>query len=296
MSGLLKLAMPLAFLAGLFLLLLVFAWLFQRKLIYLPDTEPLPAASAFDPRAREVSFETEDGLRLEAWLVPPSDAPSGAAVLVFHGNGGDRASRLPLAQALAARGHAVLLTDYRGYAGNPGRPSEKGLRADARAARRWLVEEGFAPDRLVYFGESLGAGVAVTLATEHPPAALVLRSPFTSLRDVAAYHYRFLPAGLLLRDRYPSLETIGRVASPLLVVAGDGDRIVPVEQSRRLLEAAPGPKALLILPGANHNDEELQAGPDMMEAIGRFLEEHLEAPAAPLASDDESDPRGSPYL
>lgn len=213
MSGLLKLAMPLVFLAGLFLILLILAWLFRRKLIYLPDTTPLSSASAFDTRAREVSFETEDGLRLEAWLVRPSGAPS-AAVLVFHGNGGDRATRLPLAQALAAQGHGVLLTDYRGYAGNPGRPSEKGLRAGARAARRWLVGEGFAPERLVHFGESRGSGVAVTLAAEHPPAALVLRSPFTSLDDLAAHHYPFLPARLLLRDRYPPLETIGKVASP----------------------------------------------------------------------------------
>jgi hypothetical protein len=203
-------------------------------------------------------------------------------VLVFHGNGGDRSSRLPLAQALAAEGHAVLLTDYRGYAGNPGRPSEKGLQADARAARNWLVEEGgFAAERLVYFGESLGAGVAVALAAEQSPAALVLRSPFTSLHDVAAHHYPFLPVRLLMRDRYPALETIGDIVSPVLVIAGDADRIVPTEQSRRLFEAAPGPKRLLVLPGADHNDEELQAGPKMVEAITAFLEEQLAASSAP---------------
>lgn len=282
MSGLLKLTMPLALLAGLFLVVGAFAWLFQRKLIYLPDSAPLPAVAAFDPAAREVSYQTEDGLTLEAWLVPPSGPATGAAVLVFHGNGGDRSSRLSLARALSAKGHAVLLTDYRGYAGNPGRPSETGLGADARAARAWLIEEGgFAPERLVYFGESLGAAVAVALAAERPPAALVLRSPFTSLHDVAAHHYPVLPVRLLLRDRYPSLETIGKVLSPLLVIAGDADRIVPVGQSRRLFQAGPGPKRLLILPGADHNDEALQAGPEMVEAIAAFLEEILGASPAP---------------
>jgi fermentation-respiration switch protein FrsA (DUF1100 family) len=275
-GGLLKLIVPLAFLAGAFLLVAALGYLFQRNLIYFPDTVKLPEASLFHPGAREVSFETEDGLRLEAWLVPPAGAGREAAVLVFHGNGGDRSSRLPLAVALAAEGYTVLLTDYRGYAANPGRPTEKGLALDARAARAWLVSEGgFAPDRIVYFGESLGTAVAVALAAELPPAALVLRSPFTSLPDVAAHHYPFLPARLLLRDRYPSLRTIGRMAAPLLVIAGGGDRIIPAGQSRRLFEAAPGPKRFLLIPGADHNDAELQAGPEMIAAMAVFLEESL---------------------
>jgi fermentation-respiration switch protein FrsA (DUF1100 family) len=273
-SGLVKLIVPLAFLAGTFLLVAALGFLFQRSLIYFPDTAKLPGASLFHPHAREVSFGTEDGLRLEAWLVPPEGPASGSAVLVFHGNAGDRSSRLPLAEALAAEGHAVLLTDYRGYAGNPGRPSEEGLRADARAARAWLIEEGgFPPDRLVYFGGSLGAGVAVALAAEHPPAALILRSPFTSLPDVAAHHYPFLPVRLLLRDRYPSLASIRKVSAPLLVIAGGADHIVPPEQSRRLFEAAPGPKRLLEIPGAGHNDYVLLAGEEMIAAIAAFLAE-----------------------
>ena len=122
----------------------------------------------------------------------------------------------------------MLLLDYRGYVGNPGSPSEDGLLADARAARAYLLSRADVdPARLVYFGESLGAAVAVALAAEHPPAALILRSPFTSLADIAAVHYPFLPAGLMLRDRYESIERIGRVRAPLLVVAGQRDRIVP---------------------------------------------------------------------
>jgi fermentation-respiration switch protein FrsA (DUF1100 family) len=163
--------------------------------------------------------------------------------------------------------------DYRGYGGNPGRPSEEGLAEDARAARTYLVgRPDVDPSRLVYFGESLGAAVAVTLASEHPPAALVLRSPFTSLGDVGRVHYPWLPVGLLLRDRFASIDRIGRVQAPVLVIAGDRDAIVPVGQSRWLYEAAPDPKALVVLPGADHNDLELLAGEEMIRAIVRFLE------------------------
>ena len=117
-------------------------------------------------------------------------------MLVAHGNAGDRAMRAPLAAALAARGMSVLLFDYRGYGGNPGDPTEEGLALDVRAARAYLVDElRVPPERLVYFGESLGSAVVTELATEHPPGGLLLRSPFTELADVAGEHYPFLPVG-----------------------------------------------------------------------------------------------------
>ena len=127
------------------------------------------------------------------------------------------------------------------------------------------------PSRLVYFGESLGAAVAVGLAVEHPPAALILRSPFTSMGDVGHHHYPLLPVRLLLRDRFPSIDRIRRIHSPLLVIAGDSDRIVPTQQSRRLYEAASDPKTLIVVPGADHNDDELLVGNEVMLAIIRFL-------------------------
>ena len=110
-------------------------------------------------------------------------------------------------------------------------------------------------DKIVYFGESLGAAVAVGLAVERPPAALVLRSPFTSLADVAAVHYPWLPARRLLLDRYPSIERIGSVGVPVMVIAGDRDDIVPEPLSRRLYDAANEPKRFVLVPGAGHNDQ-----------------------------------------
>jgi fermentation-respiration switch protein FrsA (DUF1100 family) len=189
---------------------------------------------------------------------------------------GNRAYRGPLARALADHGFNILLFDYRGYGGNQGSPSESGLAADARAARAYLAGRADVDaSQLVYLGESLGTGVAVTLAVAHPPAALVLRSPYTSMADVGAYHYPMLPVRLLLRDRFASKEAIGRLRAPLLIVAGDRDEVVPLDQSRQLYEAAPGPKEMLVIRGASHNDEALLDGDEMIDGIVRFLQRHL---------------------
>lgn len=147
-----------------------------------------------------------------------------------------------------------------------------GLGLDARAARRNLLSRpDVNVDRLVYFGESLGSAVAVELAVEHPPAALVLRSPFTSMTDVGAHHYRMLPVRLLLRDRYSTIDRIARVRCPLLVIAGDADAIVPPEQSRHVHDAARSPKTFVVVAGADHNDAALNAGPLVVSETMRLL-------------------------
>ncbi len=251
-------------LAAVVLVLLV--WAFQRRLIYLPSREPVPAAARVLPRSEEVSFSTEDGLRLAGWFVP--GVPGAATVLVFNGNSGDRSARAPLAAALARTGVSVLLFDYRGYGGNPGSPSEAGLAADARAARDYLDSRPeVRSESVVYYGESLGAGVVIGLAVERPPAALVLRSPFTSLADVGRRHYPYLPVRQLLKDRYDSIGRIADLRCPILVVAGGADTIVPAGQSRRLYDAAPTPKRYVEIPGAGHNDLALLAGDALIREV-----------------------------
>jgi fermentation-respiration switch protein FrsA (DUF1100 family) len=243
-------------------------WSLQRRLIYFPSPGPLPPASVVWPNARDAIIETDDGIPLAAWYFPVTeDAP---AVLVCNGNGGDRSMRSGLAAALNRMGLSVLLFDYRGYGGNRGRPSEAGLATDARAAQAWLADQP-GVEKIVYFGESLGAAVAVSLATERPPAAIVLRSPFTSLVDVAAVHYPWLPVRRLLVDRYPSIERIPSIRVPVLVIAGDRDDIVPEHLSRRLFEAAGEPKRYVVVPGAGHNDPELLDGGQMLAEIEGFL-------------------------
>jgi fermentation-respiration switch protein FrsA (DUF1100 family) len=247
-------------------------WAIQRRLIYFPSGNPGPPADAGLPDAETVAITTHDGLTLGGWFVPASAPSRGTTVVVCNGNGGNRASRAPLAAQLARHGIASLLFDYRGYGGNPGTPSEKGLASDARAALRYLASRrDVDKDRIVYFGESLGSGVAVGLAIEQPPFALILRSPFTSLVDVGRVHYPFLPVALVLQDRFPSLARIATIERPLLVIATDKDEVGPTAQSERLYDAAAQPKRLVIIEGAGHNDEEMLAGRRVIAAIVEFL-------------------------
>jgi fermentation-respiration switch protein FrsA (DUF1100 family) len=257
---------------GVVLLVLAAIWFGQRGLIYFPDGQsPAPAAFGL-PDAEPQTFDTEDGLTLGGWFLPARTAATGYSVIIFNGNGGHRGYRAGLAAQLAARGVSVFLFDYRGYAGNPGLPSETGLARDARAALAYLGRRpGVDLTRLVFFGESLGAAVAIQLALEFPPAALILRSPFSSMTAVGSHHYPVLPVRWLLRDRYPSIDRISRITSPLLIVAGDADRIVPLGDTQELFEAAPQPKRLVVIPGADHNDEELCEGPALVRAVMEHL-------------------------
>ncbi len=261
----------LAVVMALVLVVLTLAYVFQRKLIYLPSTDPVPPAGTVLPGAHDVRLTTADGLTLGAWYVPATAGDLGVTVLLAHGNAGDRAMRAPLARTLAARGMSVLLLDYRGYGGNPGDPTEEGLALDVRAARSYLVDElKVPPGRLVYFGESLGCAVVTELATEHPPGGLLLRSPFTALADAAAEHYPFLPVRLLLKDRYPLAERIREVRVPTVVVYGSGDTVIPPEQSRAVARVAGGPVTSIEEPGVDHNDPELFGGPRLADAAARL--------------------------
>jgi uncharacterized protein len=249
-------------------LLVAAVWGLQRRLIYFPEPSSVPPVSGVLPGAREVRLATSDGLELGAWLVPASGPGRDVAVLVASGNAGNRAMRAPLAAGLARAGMTVLLFDYRGYGANPGSPSEAGLARDVRAAHRYLTQDRRVPQgRVLYFGESLGAAVVTELATEHPPAGLLLRSPFVDLAAVGRAHYPYLPVGALLRDRYPVAEQLARITVPTTVVYGTEDRIVPPDQSHAVAAAAGGPTVLVAVRGADHNDRALLDGAELVRAV-----------------------------
>ncbi|EKV26146.1 hypothetical protein C882_2914 [Caenispirillum salinarum AK4] len=232
----------------------LYMYLRQRALLYAPSLErPDPAACGVGDM-QVVTLRTDDGLALNAWWLPPAHAEAPVA-LYCHGNAGSMADCAFKVAAYRASGMGVLLFDYRGYGGNAGRPTEQGLYADARSARRFLLEEqGVTEDRLVIHGESLGSGVATQLALEHPPAALVLEAAFISIPAVGKLQYPWLPVHRLTKDRYESLAKIGRIQAPVLVVHGEDDDLVPVDFGRRLHAAAREPKELVLLPGAGHAD------------------------------------------
>lgn len=244
----------------------------QRQLIYYPDTSPAGSAAAALPGAEDVVLTTEDGLELDAWLVPPATADRGVAVLVAPGNAGNRAGRAPLASALAAQGFTVLLLDYRGYGGNPGSPSEQGLAMDARAAATFLSLRGFAPGCTIYYGESLGTGVVARLTTTHPPAGVVLRSPYPRFAAVAKVHYPWLPVELILVDRFPALDDLSASNVPVVVLAGSADDIIPSRLSEELAEGVGSLHAKVIVANAGHNDP-IWHGPFVAERVATFADE-----------------------
>ena len=245
-------------------------WFGQRSMYYVPDTsDPGRAADAL-PGGVDVDLRTADGLTLGAWFVQPEQGAD-VAVLYLPGNGGNRAGRAAVAQALADQGLAVLLVDYRGYGGNPGSPTEEGLALDTQAAADWLRDAGFAPERAIYLGESLGTGVATRLAVDRPPGGLVLRSPYTTFADVAVLQAGGAPIGWLIRDRYDTLATIPSVEAPVLVLAGGADALVPPQQSAAVADAAPNLVAYEEEPDVGHNDA-LWFGAPLAERVGAFAD------------------------
>ncbi len=214
-----------------------------------------PASQAPFPEPGEgwsvVRYETSDGVRLAGAFFPPPP-PDASVLLYFHGNAEAAAHNLPLAAELRARDFGVFLAEYRGYGGLPGSPSEEGLYADGEAALAELGRLGVPPSRVVLVGRSLGSGVAVELATRHRVGAVVLVSAYTSIVDMGRTVAGPL-ARLVIRDRFDSLSKIARVASPVVLLHGTRDDVVPVAMGRRLSAARPDARWVEV-PEATHND------------------------------------------
>lgn len=264
-----------------YLMVLAILFVMQRSMLFVRTTErPMLNIAALEPRREIVCLTTADGLNLRAWYFPAARAGA-PVVLSLHGNAGDIGNHIPVSKFLIDAGYGVLALEYRGYGGNPGSPSESGLYDDARAAFAFLQQQGV-PDRdVVLFGESLGTGVAVEMATEHQVGAVVLRSPYTSIADVAALELWYLPVRWLVRDRFDALSRIGSIKSPLMVFHGDSDTLIPMALGRQLFDAAPEPKTWLTVPGAGHNDVQTPAAE---ESVLHFLGGIFPAAAAVAAT------------
>ena len=249
----------------------------QRSLIYQTGREAPDLERAAVDGFREVTVATQDGLELVSWYRPA--APGMATLVVTHGNAGHIGHRTTKLAPFAAAGYGLFLVGYRGYGSNPGRPTEQGLYADARAALAWLAANGVPAGELVLYGESLGTGIAVQIAGEAPVAAVVLEAPYTSIADVAAGHYWYIPfAAMMVLDRFDARAAIAAVEAPVLMLHGARDSIIPLRLAEQLHDAAGEPKALWVAPRAGHNDlYEHGAGPVVLE----FLATHLNGTAQP---------------
>lgn len=228
-------------------------FLFQRNFVFRPSPEnPGNPAQHGLRDMTVVDFMTEDGVRLYAWFAPPKG--EGKVIVLFHGHSGNLAKRVFRAKHLLKEPFGLFLCEYRGYGGNPGEPSEAGLYRDGRACLKWLKDRGYDHDRLVYYGQSLGTGVAVQMALEGSPSMLVLEAPYSSLLDVIQEKFPVYPIDMMLQDRFDSVGKIARIKAPLLVIHGDRDTTIPVHWGRKLFQAGNEPKEFISIPEAGHNN------------------------------------------
>ena len=240
------LAFPFILLAGVCMIL-------EESFIFFPSRYPVGEWHPPNLDFEDVHFESADGTQLHGWYIP-HEAPR-AVVLFSHGNAGNLSHRSDTARILNELvGATVMLYDYRGYGRSEGRPSERGIVEDARAARDWLAQRaGIDPAEVVLMGRSLGGAVAVDVAQDGA-RGLVLESTFTSIPEMAAVHYPWLPFRRLIRNRFDSEQKIRSYRGPLLQSHGTSDQIVPFGIGQRLHDAANSPKEFLTIEHGDHND------------------------------------------
>ena len=231
-------------------LILLFAK--QRSMLFpIPTAERIAPAAAGFPQAEEHVLTTSDGEKVIVWHVPPK--PGHSVVLFFHGNGDFLAGLAGRFKAITADGTGLVGLSFRGYAGSSGAPSEDGLLRDGAAAYAFAAAR-YDAERIIPWGFSLGTGVAVAVASEHPIRKLILEAPYTSIADVVAPRYWFAPVRLLMRDPFHSDERIGRVTVPLLIVHGAQDQTVPIAFGEKLFALAHEPKQFVRIPAGGHDN------------------------------------------
>lgn len=236
--------------AAIYALVCLVFYLLQEKLVFAPAPPPQRDPSSLGFSFQNLELATDDGARVHAWWIPSQDARGETkmrgAVLVCHGNAGNIERRLGLAEVFARHGFGVLLFDYRGYGKSRGRPTEAGAYADAERAHAFLVREaGFTAREVVIFGESLGGAVGIELALRRPSAGLVVENTFTSIPDIGAQRYPWIPVRWLARVRFDSAAKMQRLQVPLLVVHSPDDEVVPIAHGKLLFERASEPKEFI---------------------------------------------------
>lgn len=249
----------------------------EKRLIFCPDKSNDSATpDVYGTEYDDVTFRTEDGLNLNGWFVPGKKSSPNAdlhTLLWFHGNAGNINRRLDNIKMIYDRVPVnVFIIDYRQYGRSEGKISEKGTYIDARAALAHLhSRKEINQEKIIFFGRSLGSAVAVELALKEKCCALILETPFTSIKEMGKKLYPFLPVSLLLRTKYDSLAKIRNIKVPILIMHGDKDELVPIEQGRKLFEAANEPKEFYTIPGATHNDTHIVGGEEYYGVIKRFV-------------------------
>ncbi|HWB44776.1 MAG TPA: alpha/beta hydrolase [Hyphomicrobiaceae bacterium] len=239
-------------LVALYIAICIFGYWGQRALVYHPDRQRITPARAGLTGVEERVLKTPDGERLVAWYGKAK--PGQPTLLYFHGNGGGLVDRVPRIERFMEAGYGIFMMAYRGYSGSSGAPTEAANVADAKLAFDTLVADGVPVQRIILYGESLGTGVATQVAVARPAGGLILDAPYTSIADVGAASYPFLPVRLVLVDRYDTQRYIRDVHMPLLILNGEKDNVIPPVMGRKLYELANEPKRLVTFPNGGHSD------------------------------------------
>lgn len=228
-----------------------------------------PAAAGL-AQATEARLQDADGTHITTWYIP---AKQGQPTLIhFHGNAGNIANRVPYYKALSEAGLGVLAVEYRGYGTSEGSPTEQGFYEDGRTAVKYLTQQQHVPlEHIMFYGESIGTGVAVQMAKEFNAGGVILQSPYTSMASIGASRYPWMPVGLLLTDRFDSINKISSVKIPALILHGDEDTVIPFKEGQTLFDHANQPKDFVLFPGRGHNDLDITA---RVKAVQQFVLKH----------------------
>mgnify|MGYP001816601140 FL=1 len=241
-----------AWLVAIYGVICAVAYFGNRAFIYFPDPVRVAPAKVGLTAVDEVELVTADHVTLVGWHARAKQGKP--TILYFHGNASNAANRAPRVETMMQDGFGVFYLNNRGYGGSGGKPTEEKNIADASAAYDYLAGLGVPANTIVAYGESLGSGQAIRLAAKRPLAAIVLESPLTSIIDVAKATYFWLPLSLLITDKYDNEENIRSVTTPVLVLHGKQDGIIPSAMSLRVFRAANQPKKIEIYPSGGHVD------------------------------------------
>ncbi len=251
-------------------LLALLLYFFQARFIFYPYKQLETTPAAIGLPFEDVTLTTSDDVKLHGWWIPNNDARY--TLLFFHGNAGNISHRLSSIRIFHELGLSVFIIDYRGYGSSEGRPAEKGTYLDADAAWQYLTnDKEINPGQIILFGRSLGGAIASRLAAQTKAAALILESSFTSVADMGRHYYPYLPIKLLNHIKYPTIEHIGQINSPKLLIHSKEDDIVPYPLGRNLYDAASQPKTFLDIKG-DHNYGFLDSGELYIGGIQQFIE------------------------
>ena len=247
----------------------IFIYFYQRNLLYHPS-ENNYQNDKIQFNYKEVNINVENDIKLKSWFIE-KDLVKFKTLLIFHGNAGDLSNRIYKLNELYKLEINILLISWRGFSGNNGSPTEKNLYKDAEAAIKWLNQRKISNNQIILYGESLGTGVAVEMAKRKSFNSVILESPFTSIENSAKIYYPYLPIKLLLKDRYDSINKIKMINSPILIMHGKKDDVVPFSMGKELLDRANNPKHSYF---TSTDDHMMEFNSELLREIKNFVDKY----------------------